>query len=587
MPKNKILIYLLSTTLVLPTLVSPTAYADTPQKDTTAKTTSHDSKKSTDDETSKDTTSKDTDKADNNNTSNQDNNDKKVKTIDDSTSDSNNIIDFIYKNLPQTNINQLLTKNKYDDNYSLTTLIQNLFNLNSDISDYEQPRNGEKSTNDSNKNSDNSIKNDTDTQSSKQDKADNQKAPKSNNTKPSTSNKQSMSDSALDSILDQYSEDAKKTQKDYASQSKKDKNEKSNTKNPQLPTQDELKHKSKPAQSFNNDVNQKDTRATSLFETDPSISNNDDSGQFNVVDSKDTRQFVKSIAKDAHRIGQDNDIYASVMIAQAILESDSGRSALAKSPNHNLFGIKGAFKGNSVPFNTLEADGNQLYSINAGFRKYPSTKESLKDYSDLIKNGIDGNRTIYKPTWKSEADSYKDATSHLSKTYATDPNYAKKLNSIIKHYQLTQFDDERMPDLDKYERSIKDYDDSSDEFKPFREVSDSMPYPHGQCTWYVYNRMKQFGTSISGDLGDAHNWNNRAQYRDYQVSHTPKRHAAVVFEAGQFGADQHYGHVAFVEKVNSDGSIVISESNVKGLGIISHRTINASAAEELSYITGK
>ncbi|EMB4129886.1 amidase domain-containing protein [Staphylococcus aureus] len=619
MPKNKILIYLLSTTLVLPTLVSPTAYADTPQKDTTAKTTSHDSKKSTDDETSKDTTSKDTDKADNNNTSNQDNNDKKVKTIDDSTSDSNNIIDFIYKNLPQTNINQLLTKNKYDDNYSLTTLIQNLFNLNSDISDYEQPRNGEKSTNDSNKNSDNSIKNDTDTQSSKQDKADNQKAPKSNNTKPSTSNKQSnspkptqpnqsnsqpasddkanqkssskdnqsMSDSALDSILDQYSEDAKKTQKDYASQSKKDKNEKSNTKNPQLPTQDELKHKSKPAQSFNNDVNQKDTRATSLFETDPSISNNDDSGQFNVVDSKDTRQFVKSIAKDAHRIGQDNDIYASVMIAQAILESDSGRSALAKSPNHNLFGIKGAFKGNSVPFNTLEADGNQLYSINAGFRKYPSTKESLKDYSDLIKNGIDGNRTIYKPTWKSEADSYKDATSHLSKTYATDPNYAKKLNSIIKHYQLTQFDDERMPDLDKYERSIKDYDDSSDEFKPFREVSDSIPYPHGQCTWYVYNRMKQFGTSISGDLGDAHNWNNRAQYRDYQVSHTPKRHAAVVFEAGQFGADQHYGHVAFVEKVNSDGSIVISESNVKGLGIISHRTINASAAEELSYITGK
>ena len=34
-------------------------------------------------------------------------------------------------------------------------------------------------------------------------------------------------------------------------------NEKSNTKNPQLPTQDELKHKSKPAQSFNNDVNQR------------------------------------------------------------------------------------------------------------------------------------------------------------------------------------------------------------------------------------------------------------------------------------------------------------------------------------------
>ena len=33
------------------------------------------------------------------------------------------------------------------------------------------------------------------------------------------------------------------------------------------------------------------------------------------------------------------------MIAQAILESDSGKSSLAQSPNHNLFGIKGDYKG--------------------------------------------------------------------------------------------------------------------------------------------------------------------------------------------------------------------------------------------------
>jgi flagellum-specific peptidoglycan hydrolase FlgJ len=42
---------------------------------------------------------------------------------------------------------------------------------------------------------------------------------------------------------------------------------------------------------------------------------------FNVVDSKDTRQFVKSIAKDAHRIGQDSDIYASVMNAMCIFSN--------------------------------------------------------------------------------------------------------------------------------------------------------------------------------------------------------------------------------------------------------------------------
>ena len=64
-------------------------------------------------------------------------------------------------------------------------------------------------------------------------------------------------------------------------------------------------------------------------------------------------------------------------------------------------------------------------------------------------------------------------------------------------------------------------------------------------------------------------------------------HSAVVFEAGQAGAHDIYGHVAFVEKVNKDGSIVISESNVKGLGIVSYRTIDASTAEDLHYIEPK
>lgn len=129
------------------------------------------------------------------------------------------------------------------------------------------------------------------------------------------------------------------------------------------------------------------------------------------------------------------------MIAQAILESSSGNSTLAQAPNYNLFGIKGSYKGQSVNFNTLEAGSdNSMFSINAGFRKYPSTKASLEDYADLIKNGIDGNPTIYKPTWKHEAIDYRDATRHLSRTYATDPNYATKLNSLIKHYHLTDFD---------------------------------------------------------------------------------------------------------------------------------------------------
>ena len=63
--------------------------------------------------------------------------------------------------------------------------------------------------------------------------------------------------------------------------------------------------------------------------------------------------------------------------------------------------------------------------------------------------------------------------------------------------------------------------------------------------------MEQYDASLDGNLGDAL-WNNRAESEGYSVTHSPKNHTAVVFEAGQLGAHQ-YGHVAFVEKVNDDG----------------------------------
>lgn len=400
---------------------------------------------------------------------------------------------------------------------------------------------------------------------------------------------------ALDSILDQYSEDAKKTKKDYeASTTQKNSGNHQDTStstlnHSQLPTDKELANKQEPSQSFENDTSQNNTRSTTLFQTLPDFS--DDTSQtsdFTVVENKDTRDFIKSIAKDAHQIGQHEDIYASVMIAQAILESDSGNSALAKEPNFNLFGMKGSYKGQSSTFNTLEANGNDdMYQISAQFRSYPSTRESLEDYADLIKNGIDGNAEIYKPTWKHEAPMYQSATSHLATTYATDPQYADKLNSLIKHYDLTQFDKKDMPNLDDYTSHDFSQDTSGDGYKPFSETTTHSPYPHGQCTWYVYNRMAQFDKYIAGDLGDARNWNNRAETQGFKVSSKPITHSAVVFEAGQQGVDQKYGHVAFVEKVNNDGSIVVSESNVKGLGIISFRTIDADDAKTLSYIQGK
>ncbi|MGX6970211.1 glucosaminidase domain-containing protein [Vagococcus bubulae] len=157
--------------------------------------------------------------------------------------------------------------------------------------------------------------------------------------------------------------------------------------------------------------------------------------------NQSTAEFIEEIGEDAREIGQQNNLYASIMIAQAILESGSGNSSLARTPNYNLFGIKGSYQGNSVEMATLEDDGDGgLYTINAKFRKYPSYKESLADYAMLMSGGVSGRSTFYQGAWKSTTSDYKEATKYLTGRYATDSRYHEKLNGLIETYDLTKYD---------------------------------------------------------------------------------------------------------------------------------------------------
>lgn len=72
-----------------------------------------------------------------------------------------------------------------------------------------------------------------------------------------------------------------------------------------------------------------------------------------------TAAFITEIATYAQPIAQANDLYASVMIAQAVVESGWGSSALSQAPYYNLFGIKGSYQGQTVYMDTLEFLNNQ------------------------------------------------------------------------------------------------------------------------------------------------------------------------------------------------------------------------------------
>ena len=168
------------------------------------------------------------------------------------------------------------------------------------------------------------------------------------------------------------------------------------------------------------------------------------SANFSVVEaSTAATQFLRNIIPAAQNVARGKDIYTSVMIAQAALESGWGTSALSKAPNHNLFGVKGSYNGQSVNMQTLEDSGGQnYYSIQANFRKYPSYQESLEDYADKIVNGISGAHLFYSGAWKSKTNSYQDATAYLTGRYATDTAYGSKLNRIIEQFGLTKYDTE-------------------------------------------------------------------------------------------------------------------------------------------------
>ena len=153
------------------------------------------------------------------------------------------------------------------------------------------------------------------------------------------------------------------------------------------------------------------------------------------------QQFLNKIIPAAQQATEGKDVYTSVMIAQAALESAWGTSALSAEPNHNLFGVKGNYNGQSVNMYTLEDAGAQkYYGIYDNFRKYPSYKESMDDYVDKIINGIKGAPMFYAGAWKSRTNSYQDATRYLTGRYATDTAYYSKLNRIIEQYGLTKYD---------------------------------------------------------------------------------------------------------------------------------------------------
>jgi flagellar protein FlgJ len=138
-------------------------------------------------------------------------------------------------------------------------------------------------------------------------------------------------------------------------------------------------------------------------------------------------QVLPSIRAAAEALG----LNPLVLLAQAALETGWGKRMARTAdgnPSLNLFGIKAddTWVGARAAANTLEYAGGVATQRPAAFRAYGSIEESVNDFAHLLKNS---------PRYRHAAAAGPDAQAYVDgigrSGYATDPEYAAKLNDIL------------------------------------------------------------------------------------------------------------------------------------------------------------
>jgi flagellar protein FlgJ len=147
--------------------------------------------------------------------------------------------------------------------------------------------------------------------------------------------------------------------------------------------------------------------------------------------------FLNLMVRLAQACQRATGIPASFTLAQAALESGWGE----RMPGNNLFGIKAdkAWQGATVDVPTHEYVHGERVAVTCQFRAYPSWGDSMLDHAAFFKAN---------PRY---ADCFKETTGEgwaraVAKAgYATDPNYASMLISVMRGRNMAQYDLTRMP----------------------------------------------------------------------------------------------------------------------------------------------
>jgi len=144
-------------------------------------------------------------------------------------------------------------------------------------------------------------------------------------------------------------------------------------------------------------------------------------------------EFATLFGPVAREASKKSGVPASIIMAQAALETGWGSSTIGNAKN--LFGIKGTGPAGSITVPTREYINGRMQTVQGKFRKYNNWQESIEDHTRLL---TDSSRYAKCMTVKNDPDQF---ARELQKAgYATDPQYASKLISIMKSNNFYQYD---------------------------------------------------------------------------------------------------------------------------------------------------
>ena len=137
------------------------------------------------------------------------------------------------------------------------------------------------------------------------------------------------------------------------------------------------------------------------------------------------QQFIERLVPHAQELQDGYGVLPSIILGQAILESNWGKSTLASKYN-NLFGIKAYGDQKKVSLETKEFVNEEWITIQGDFKVYDSWEQSMDDHTQLFVQGVDWNPALYEKVIT--ATNYQEAAQALQDAgYAIDPGYAQKI----------------------------------------------------------------------------------------------------------------------------------------------------------------